>query len=382
MICHNCNKPGHIRPDCFAPGGGKDRTKGGGASASASGSSGKQLALQLKGGGHGVVSKVTKKTIVETVEQVEVAKRVELHNDVTVVVDVSGSMASDGKLEAAKKGVRQIFTKVLDKDDRMSVWIFGDHATRIIPLTKKGKVDIDDVLRHIVIDGCTAMYDAVDAAMDDMKGAKGRALQLVVLTDGMDNRSRRVTESELALRLQKPGNGLAHFHLIAVAVGPEATKNLTPLCGPRHCHLIKVDNAAAGIQKAFDKCVTTIKEIRQRVHTEIVSQKVVTDAHGNKKVEEVRQSFDKVQILPASGGAGLALQHRPQHLAIEGARQRGRSPGAAGSRPSSRASSHSSSSVGDSPKTARVRTCTSCARSFSTSYSGPNHSVKCKACMH
>jgi Mg-chelatase subunit ChlD len=100
------------------------------------------------------------------VVQEVVDRKVELPNDVTVVVDVSGSMAG-GKLAAAKEGVRLLFTEVLDKRDRMSVWIFNNHAQRIIPLTKKGNVDIDDVLRRIPGgSGGTAMFDAVDAAMD------------------------------------------------------------------------------------------------------------------------------------------------------------------------------------------------------------------------
>jgi len=307
------------------------------------------------------------------VVQEVVDRKVELPNDVTVVVDVSGSMAG-GKLAAAKEGVRLLFTNVLDKRDHMSVWVFGTEARMIIHLTKKGNVDIDDVLRRInggdfwsrMFANGTALFDAVDAAMNEMKGEKDRSLQLVVLTDGEDNSSKRVSESALATRLQKPG--LAHFHLIAVAVGIEAKTNLTPLCAPRHCHLIKVDNAAAGIKKAFDTCVTTIKEIRQRVHTDVKSQKVVTDGRGNKKVEEVHQSFDKIM----GGGPGAALGHHPKHLAIDDGRQQGLSP-SAGPRSSSREG-------GDSPKSTSTRTCALCSRSFPTTYSGPDHTVKCDRC--
>jgi hypothetical protein len=245
----------------------------------------------------------------------------------------------------------------------------------IIPLTKKGNVDIDDVLRRInggdfwsrMFANGTALFDAVDAAMNEMKGEKDRSLQLVVLTDGEDNSSKRVSESALATRLQKPG--LAHFHLIAVAVGIEAKTNLTPLCAPRHCHLIKVDNAAAGIKKAFDTCVTTIREVRQRVHTEFTSQKVVTDGRGNKKVEKVHQRCEKIV---GSGGAGPALGHQPKPLAIDDGRQRGLSP-SAGPRSSSREG-------GDSPKATSTRTCALCSRSFPTTYSGPDHTVKCDRC--
>jgi Mg-chelatase subunit ChlD len=232
-------------------------------------------------GAHAPVSK-------QTSTKKMIGKRVvvegELSNDMVLVIDVSGSMMAGGKLTAAKEGVRLLFTEVLDKCDRMSVWVFNNHAQRIIPLTQKSDVDIDDVLRRIPEpSGGTAMFDAVDGAMNEIKGVKGRyrSLQLVVLTDGLDGSSRRVSESELAQRLQKPG--LAHFHLIAVAVGPEAAKTLTPLCAPQHCHLIKVNDAAVGIKKAFDTCVTTIREIRQRVHTEVKSQKAVTDSRGNKK---------------------------------------------------------------------------------------------------
>ena len=283
-------------PDCTAPGGGKHRHNAHAAraaSAAASDSSARRPLVLVNhahgGDGHTISHHKTTKHTTEVMEQVVVEKRVEMPNDVTVVVDVSGSMAG-GKLTAAKEGMRLIFTEVLGVHDRMSVWIFSDVAERILPMTKKSDVDIDDVLRRIALGSITALFDAVDAAMNDMEGASDRTLQLVVLTDGEDNNSKRVSQAALTTRIQKPG--LANFHLIAVAVGVEAETNLAPLCAcaPRHCNLIKVDNGAAGIKKAFGDCVKTIREVRQRVHTEVKTQKVVSDGRGRKHIE------------PAAGG--------------------------------------------------------------------------------
>jgi len=330
--------------------------------------------------------------------------KVERQYDVTVVVDVSGSMAG-GKLEAAKEGVRQLFNEVLvGQHDRMSVWIFGDQAEKILPMTNRKKVDIEDVLRRIKVpaNARTSLFDAVDSAMDEMKasqlGGVPHDLQLVVLTDGEDTTSTRVSLEALAQRLEKPS--LPEFHFVAIAVGDEAKKNLTPLCKPKHCRLIQVDDGAAGIKKAFGDCVKTIKEIRMRERTVVKKQQAVT-VDGRTHTVETSELIEKV--LPAGGGGGggggsgaapASSHHRsPQRAIDDGRSSRSPVPAAAHaghadhlSRSSSRSSSRAYSparSIGgrsDASEEAELQTkkCSKCNTAFLTKVKSDN--VMCKKC--
>ena len=106
--------------------------------------------MPFKGAGNRTVMQKTTKETTSVVREEVHEKKVVRQNDVTVVIDVSGSMAG-GNLEAAKEGVRELYNEVLGKHDRLSLWTFNSSVKMIIPLTKRDDVDIDRVLRDMKV---------------------------------------------------------------------------------------------------------------------------------------------------------------------------------------------------------------------------------------
>jgi Ca-activated chloride channel family protein len=111
-----------------------------------------------------------------------------------LVFDVSGSMNQGGKLEEAKRAARA-FIEMMRPTDRVGLIAFDVEVHRIAPLTS------DQTVLHPAIDGLggvrdTALYDAVLAAVQDLRAAAGRRA-VVVLSDGMDNSSAHTLEDVL-----------------------------------------------------------------------------------------------------------------------------------------------------------------------------------------
>jgi len=112
-----------------------------------------------------------------------------------LVLDVSGSMNQSGKLEGAKAAARA-YVDQMQPGDQAGVLTFNTSARLLQPLT----ADREALLQ--AIDGLragddTAMYDALGEAVGILQPFSGRKA-IIVLTDGMDNRSRLSPDQVLA----------------------------------------------------------------------------------------------------------------------------------------------------------------------------------------
>ena len=103
---------------------------------------------------------------------------------VALVLDKSGSMTGE-KIARAKESVLR-FLSLMEKGDRVSLFVFSERVTELAPLTD----DIDSLkalVSGIEADGHTALYDALSQSVDVLKRAPGRKA-VIVLTDGIANR--------------------------------------------------------------------------------------------------------------------------------------------------------------------------------------------------
>jgi len=106
----------------------------------------------------------------------------------------------------------------------------------------------------------TALYDCILKAIDLFKSTRTRSrkkaqLELVVLTDGADTRS-KASLDDVCAALAKPG--LSNFHLILMVVGVDHAQTqqvLKQLCKPRHCVYVPVEKSQDAIRKAFHRHV-------------------------------------------------------------------------------------------------------------------------------
>ena len=121
-----------------------------------------------------------------------------------LLVDASGSMRIGRKAIDARETARQIFS-ALRSDDKAAVFSFDTRLDRVTDFTSDPRVLEGSLDRLNPPFGQTSLYDAIaDAAsfVADRGRAEGRLphrAALVVLTDGIDTRSRTTTEQVMAI---------------------------------------------------------------------------------------------------------------------------------------------------------------------------------------
>ncbi len=105
---------------------------------------------------------------------------------VGLVFDESGSM--DYKLRTSQAAIEQ-FLKTMGPNDEAFLVEFSDNAKLSVPFTSKSE-DIKTAVTAVQPGGLTAMLDAVDLALKEMKKAKNSRKAIVIISDGGDNASK------------------------------------------------------------------------------------------------------------------------------------------------------------------------------------------------
>lgn len=148
-------------------------------------------------------------------------------SDVTLVLDVSGSMDDEGKMEAARGGAEQLLT-LLDDRDSFSLLTFNDNTRWVLqdqPLAQ-GRDGAVQSVRGLFAEGGTALYDAIGQAYDDLvqRRDRGRIAAIVVLSDGEDRNS-STTLDEL-LRKVRSGREDRGIPVFTIAYGSDAKQDI------------------------------------------------------------------------------------------------------------------------------------------------------------
>jgi Ca-activated chloride channel family protein len=145
--------------------------------------------------------------------------------NIMLVVDVSGSMQADNKLEQAKQGL-QVFLKQLSPRDRVGLIYFDDgiHTGHPIAPFKTDHAALKSLVGDLQPGGSTALYDAASAgyaAVDALKD-DSRINAVVLLTDGQDTASKG-SEAGLVARLKQRSQGEGRqIRLFTIAYGKDA----------------------------------------------------------------------------------------------------------------------------------------------------------------
>jgi Ca-activated chloride channel family protein len=103
-----------------------------------------------------------------------------------VLLDVSGSMRH--KLQQALQTVRE-FSATLSPDDEMFLATFGSDVSMRQKFTKNPQ-EIQRALRDVHAGGETTMYDAIQMAVREMRNAHHTKKIILLVTDGLDSRSK------------------------------------------------------------------------------------------------------------------------------------------------------------------------------------------------
>jgi Ca-activated chloride channel homolog len=105
-----------------------------------------------------------------------------------ILLDTSGSMEGE-KIEAARAALNRFLTLLGDPNDEVFIYRF-DNRPQLIQGWTYDKRSAGEVLYRTQPHGSTAMYDAVEEAMNLLQQAHNRKRALVIISDGNDTNSR------------------------------------------------------------------------------------------------------------------------------------------------------------------------------------------------
>jgi len=150
--------------------------------------------------------------------------------NVVLVLDTSGSMNEERKIQNAREGAKQL-VNLMSPEDRLSLVPFSTNvawATTDVPISS-GKDNLLRTIDSLYAQGGTALYDAIASGYDHLlqqekSGKSDRILSVVVLTDGADTES-KLKLNELMERIRYDGETRA-IHVFTIAYGNDARKDI------------------------------------------------------------------------------------------------------------------------------------------------------------
>ncbi|MET0205945.1 MAG: VWA domain-containing protein [Thermoleophilaceae bacterium] len=143
--------------------------------------------------------------------------------NVLLVVDTSGSMNEENRLERAKQGLNAFFREV-GRQDSVGLNIFSDQLQSLLPIApfSQNRRELRDTVDNLIADGGTAVYDAtIEGFRSVRKGATPERINaVVVLTDGEDTDSAASAEDAVAaVRAQGDSDNQVRVFTIAYSAG-------------------------------------------------------------------------------------------------------------------------------------------------------------------
>jgi len=124
----------------------------------------------------------------------------------TVLLDVSGSMALQDKLSESKDALDYLMKHLITDRDEVSLLIFADGDVEVASSFSKDKTDFLSVLERAEAYGQTALNDAVSVSPDFANKGNNEKRALLLITDGIENDSEYSPEQaiEVARRVDIP----------------------------------------------------------------------------------------------------------------------------------------------------------------------------------
>jgi len=124
----------------------------------------------------------------------------------TVLLDVSGSMAIDNKLAESQAALCDFLTGLIGPRDEVSLLIFADGDVEVASGFTNDRSGVLAVLDRTEAFGKTALFDAVAVSPDFASQGRNEKRALLLVTDGIENDSRLSPDKalEIARRVDVP----------------------------------------------------------------------------------------------------------------------------------------------------------------------------------
>jgi Ca-activated chloride channel family protein len=147
--------------------------------------------------------------------------------NVLLVVDTSGSMAEEGRLENAKQGI-QTFLREVSPNDRVGLLAFSDTIRPLVPIApvRQNKAKLESVTRGLFADGGTAIFDATLQGAQTVQRLNDpeHINAVVVLTDGEDTDSSKSLEDVTAALDKGDSQRRVRVFTIAYSAGAQGAE--------------------------------------------------------------------------------------------------------------------------------------------------------------
>jgi Ca-activated chloride channel homolog len=167
------------------------------------------VTVQEKGGKY--INDLTQADFTVTENGVKQAVTYFSHNSgaplsLTILLDVSGSMAIDAKLAESKAALRDFLTSSTGPKDEVSLLIFADGEVEVASGFTNDRPGILSILDRTEAFGKTALNDAVAVSPEFASRGKNEKRALLLVTDGIENDSQISPERalEIARRVDVP----------------------------------------------------------------------------------------------------------------------------------------------------------------------------------
>lgn len=124
----------------------------------------------------------------------------------TVLLDVSGSMALQDKLKESKEALKYLISSLLEPHDEVLLLIFADGEVEVAVKFSKDKNEFLSVLEETEAYGKTALNDAVAVSPEFASKGNSEKRALLLITDGIENDSQYSHDQavEVARRVDIP----------------------------------------------------------------------------------------------------------------------------------------------------------------------------------
>ncbi len=124
----------------------------------------------------------------------------------TVLLDVSGSMALEDKFEDCRRALHILAEKILSPQDELALLVFADGEVEVAARHSADRSAFLAALDGEKAYGKTALHDAVAVSPQYAVRAKNEKRALILITDGIENDSQSSAEQalEIARRVDVP----------------------------------------------------------------------------------------------------------------------------------------------------------------------------------
>lgn len=224
---------------------------------------------------------------------------------VGVLFDESGSM--DYKLRTSRGAAAQLLN-MLDKQDEVFLVEFADLAKVSVGFT--GRTErIQSALKDVHAGGLTAMLDAVNSGLAEMKKAKNARKAIVIVSDGGDNRS-HYTSAQIESLVRE-----ADVQIYAMGVfEPILSVGLTPeeVSGPRLLSEIAAQTGGRAFAAAL---ADDLPSVANRIAVELRNEYVLAYYPRNKARDGKYRNVEVHVSQPLGIGSPLKVHWRRGYYA-------------------------------------------------------------------